>query len=476
METTAPSQDRADSADAADSPIRYANKSAYELFGSLAGKGQSSLYDLIESDSHRLVDEGFAACLNSGASRTEQSGEPAEGPGARSVIALGRDSQEKLTLHFQVQPETPELVIVQVVPCEGWKAVDQVLRVQKRFRTALMELSQLAFTTKNDDEFYQRLIERAVEVVPGAQGGSVQLNIEGTTEFRFVASVGYDLAGLQQRTLDQQHFFRDALDPAAQIVRDFGNEWRTSDIADWLETFGRLSEIVVNVSAPVIAEGRPVAFVSLDNFEDPEAMTETSVEMTTVLSRLIGELWRRRALEATVRREREAYRHQALHDPLTGLANRRKLERSIDEILTTTETGHPAAVLFVDLDDFKAVNDELGHAIGDLVLIGVANGLSSVVRNGDIVGRWGGDEYLVIPRRLESFDEAAGLADRILEYFAGPLQLGNEVTYQARLTVGVGWSADSLVEGSDLVRAADNALYEAKAAGKGLARFERVNW
>jgi len=335
-----------------------------------------------------------------------------------------------------------------------------------------MELSELAHTTQDDEDFYQLLIERAVQVVPGAQGGSVQLNVVGTTTFRFVAAVGYDLAGLQRHVLHQEHFFRDASDPQARIVRDFVNEGRTPEIAEWLETVGRLSEIVVNTSAPVMVNGRPVAFVSLDNFEDPKAMNATTVEMTTVLSRLIGDLWLRRQLEAEVRKEREAFRQQALCDPLTGVANRRSLDRALSETIAKHRSANrPTAVLFFDIDDFKGVNDRLGHNVGDEVLIRVTQELTKAVSGSDVVGRWGGDEFLLLPANIGSPEEAITLALKILERFETALKLSGDGTFRARVSVGVGWTDTSQVESIDLVRAADSALYEAKASGKGTARL-----
>lgn len=375
---------------------------------------------------------------------------------------------------LHVSHESSGWIIAQVVE-KADSRIDEVLDEQQRFRSALLELSELAHTSEDDDDFYQRLIERAVEVVPGAQGGSVQLNITGSASFRFVAAVGYDLAGLQQHVLEQRHFFRDAWDPTAQIIRNFENSGRTPEIRDWLRTVGRLEEIVVNVSAPVLSGGFPVAFLSLDNFEDPDAMNETSVEMTTVLSRLIGDLWRRRELEAAVRKEREAFRHLALHDPLTSLANRRNLERSLTAAMkASARRNSPSAVLFVDLDDFKGVNDRLGHEVGDRLLIGVANELADVVRAGDVVGRWGGDEFLILPHRVNSPAEVMALAQRILDRFEIEIDLGDELLYRARLSVGVGWSAESQSDVDTLVRVADEALYEAKAAGKGTVRFHEA--
>lgn len=366
-------------------------------------------------------------------------------------------------------------VVVQFVDSGGWQAVDRVLDEQQRFRSALMELNELAHKTRDDEEFYQRLIERAVEVVPGAQGGSILLNIAGTTAFRFVAAVGYSLDGLQEYDLDQNHFFRDTEDPSARVVRSFDNTERTPVITEWLERVGRLSEIVVNTSAPVNVDGSPVAFLSLDNFQDPNALTETSVEMTTVLASFIGDLWVRRRLEAEVRKEREALRHLAMHDSLTGLANRRALDRYVNErLIEGRHRQGSTAVLFFDIDDFKGVNDRLGHEVGDLLLVAVARTLAELLGGSAKVGRWGGDEFLVLPTYVRTSDEAVALARRVLSEFEQALVLDEGVTYRARLSVGVGWSATSHVAATELVRTADAALYAAKAAGKGLARLKLI--
>lgn len=356
-------------------------------------------------------------------------------------------------------------LVAQIVPSQKTAEVHEVLEEQRRFRSAILELAELANTTDDDETFYHRLIERAVEVVPGAQGGSVQLNIEGT-KFRFVAAVGYDLAGLQLHNLDTSEFFRDAHDPEAQIVRDM-MRGKTEEMHDWLVTYGRVDDIVVNVSSPVVVDGKTVAFLSLDNFEDANALDQSSVEMTTVLGRLIGDLWRRRQLESKLRREREAFRHEALHDLLTSLPNRRDLEQRLREgISNQREAGRPTAVLFADIDSFKEINDQFGHDAGDAVLCDVADWLSEVVGSVGVVGRWGGDEFIILPNDPSSLEAMEDLASRILRPFNNSLRPQRTVA----LSVGIAWCADGSASARDLRTAADQALYEAKGSGKQAAR------
>ena len=352
------------------------------------------------------------------------------------------------------------------------RSVEAILAEQQLFRSALLELSELAHTTEDDDDFYQRLIERAVEVVPGAQGGSVLLNVPGTTDYRFAAAVGFDLERLQERVLSSEFFFRDAVDPHAQILTDIHNGDAGEEIEEWLASAGQLKDIVVNVSAPVITEGMSVAFLSLDNFEEVSAMTDMSVEMTTVLANLIGQLWRRRAFESELRREREAYRRLAMYDPVTGLANRRHMQDSVRSAVDSSQRyGHPAAAVFVDVDDFKDVNDQHGHDVGDALLRAVGETLHRAVRSSDLVGRWGGDEFLILPGRLDSADQALALAHRMIELFAEPVPLTESIFVLPKVSIGVGWMHADVVQEDDLVRLADEALYDAKADGKGVARL-----
>lgn len=166
------------------------------------------------------------------------------------------------------------------------------------------------------------------------------------------------------------------------------------------------------------------------------------------------------------RRMYEHVQHQALHDPLTGLANRTLChDRLAQALARSRRSGKPVAVFFVDLDRFKAVNDRYGHATGDAVLIEVAHRLATAVRPSDTVGRFGGDEFLVICDALDE-RQAEGLRSRLGAIARTPVKTRAAVH---RLSASIGFAhGDASTDDPDaLIRAADAAAYRVKQRGGG---------
>src|SRR3954471_341348 len=163
----------------------------------------------------------------------------------------------------------------------------------------------------------------------------------------------------------------------------------------------------------------------------------------------------------------EQLHHQAFHDPLTDLPNRTLFMERVKEQLAG---GHgTTAVLFIDVDDFKVVNDSLGHAVGDALLVSVAGRLRHCVRPQDVVARLGGDEFAVMLPAVEDVaSELQAVAGRMLRAFEAPVNAGAEIV-PVHLSVGITHSERSEDAGT-LIRQADLAMYQAKAKGKG--RFE----
>jgi diguanylate cyclase (GGDEF)-like protein/PAS domain S-box-containing protein len=170
----------------------------------------------------------------------------------------------------------------------------------------------------------------------------------------------------------------------------------------------------------------------------------------------------------------EQLTHQAFHDPLTGLANRALFKDRVDQALVrASRRGSSVAVIFLDLDDFKTVNDSLGHHAGDRLLADVAERLQGALRTSDTIARLGGDEFAVL---LEEADdsEVQRTAERAVTELRAPFAIeGQQVFVSA--SIGIALGSSGLNSAPDLLRGADMALYAAKSRGKGEVRvFDRT--
>jgi diguanylate cyclase (GGDEF)-like protein/PAS domain S-box-containing protein len=163
----------------------------------------------------------------------------------------------------------------------------------------------------------------------------------------------------------------------------------------------------------------------------------------------------------------EQLSHRALHDPLTGLANRTLFEDRVEHAhARISRQGGFGAVLLIDLDDFKGVNDTLGHIAGDQLLTTLARRLEIATRASDTLCRFGGDEFLYLAESLESAEEAEGLAERLRKVIAEPIALG-ETLIEQHASVGVVIFDRTTEDATEILRNVDAALYEAKSLGRG---------
>jgi len=175
--------------------------------------------------------------------------------------------------------------------------------------------------------------------------------------------------------------------------------------------------------------------------------------------------------DVTERRKAEAkINHMARHDALTGLPNRILLREQMERALARVDRGEQLAVLYLDLDRFKSVNDTLGHPVGDLLLCAVTERLRSTVRGSDIVARLGGDEFAVIQTGTAQPTGATALATRIIETVARPFEIdGHQIVIGA--SVGIAVAPNDGNKPDQLLRSSDMALYRAKTDGRGTHHF-----
>ena len=164
-----------------------------------------------------------------------------------------------------------------------------------------------------------------------------------------------------------------------------------------------------------------------------------------------------------ISRERE---HLAIHDALTGLPNRRLLLEYLEQALAHARRNKTLiGVLFIDLDNFKRVNDTLGHAVGDQLICHVARRLRAAVRNEDIVARLGGDEFVVVISDVHAASQVLHVVDKILAVMVAPYQIAERELFNS-CSVGIGVYPTDGTSSSDLLKNADTAMYHAKSSGK----------
>jgi diguanylate cyclase (GGDEF)-like protein len=224
--------------------------------------------------------------------------------------------------------------------------------------------------------------------------------------------------------------------------------------------------ILSAMAAPVQQGGRPVGSLTVATRRQGRVYSCSEQEVLTAFAEHVSlALNDAQTVEALHRSVAEAT-HQSLHDGLTGLPNRALfLDRLAQAREHSQRTGAPLSLLFLDLDDFKVVNDSLGHLVGDRLLSAVADRVVTALRAGDTVARLGGDEFAMLLDASDA-DEAAVAADRVLLALEDPFELGGHTVHVAA-SIGLVTTVGSEVLPEELLRDADVAMYRAKAEGKG---------
>src|SRR6188472_3874592 len=222
--------------------------------------------------------------------------------------------------------------------------------------------------------------------------------------------------------------------------------------------------------SPMFADGRPVGAIVVEH----KSRTVFGIER-----RIASVLGQFSAVAALNLRNAVLLRHVqdlAERDSLTGAANRRMFQDTLERTLAAQagqdDERRMSAVLFIDLDDFKVINDSLGHAAGDSLLIAVTDRIGGLVRNGDLVARLGGDEFAILTEDVADLRHARAMAERLVRDLRVPYVIGDH-TITCSASIGIAGARDAGRDAAEVVRNADVAMYMAKANGKsGFAVFD----
>ena len=209
-----------------------------------------------------------------------------------------------------------------------------------------------------------------------------------------------------------------------------------------------------------------IAGVRRDGTQFPMMVSTSAVTVdgsASVITGILRDLSEQKRFEAQLA-------HQALHDPLTGLPNRMMLSDRLEQALARVRRhDRMCGVLYVDLDRFKAVNDTLGHAVGDRLLIEAATRIQGAVREADTVARLGGDEFVVLCEEIDGLHDATQLAERVIAALKEPFHLGDDDPHVSA-SIGIAMSATGDENAEAILASADIAMYRAKDNGR--SRYE----
>jgi diguanylate cyclase (GGDEF)-like protein len=288
------------------------------------------------------------------------------------------------------------------------------------------------------------------------QRGSDRLETFGfdPPEFESQVDTSYQLDAYPatRRVLEgQESLVVDTADPAADVAE-----------VGYLRSIERRRSVLI----PLIVRGESIGLVELTS-RDPRAFDEREVELAKLLTSEAALTFDNARLHGEIK-------EQAFRDPLTGLANRSRFQERVEHSLDRLRGRSPkhAAVLFIDLDHFKHVNDRFGHSAGDRLLQVVAQRVGASVRPGDTAARLGGDEFAILLEDVDGREEAEVVCQRLLDGFSEPISLGQAApTVGASIGVAISGLGGETVD--ELLRNADIAMYAAKAAGRGQVVFFR---
>lgn len=305
-------------------------------------------------------------------------------------------------------------------------------------------------------QIFEQVIESACELV-GDEVGMIGMRDASSSQTRVAASLG-----LSQRFLAARRR-SSAAGIGAQAMADgrvVAIDKNTDSLVRQIPSEWAAEGLRAGIAAPIFERGEVVGSLGLGSRDPNRAYTMRDQQLMLALAEHASlALNHARALEDVV--------HEAFHDSLTGMPNRALfLDRLAHALARAERSPTPVGVLVVDLDEFKTINDSLGHAAGDALLAEVGRRLGDHLRPADTIARLGGDEYAVLLEEVADPEDAARAADRVLDALSKPFSVaGREVSVNGSIGIAVGTG-----EAETLLRDADLAMYRAKAGGQG--RYE----
>lgn len=374
--------------------------------------------------------------------------------GSRLILALGGFTPKRWMSH--------DLELI-----ERFRQVLRLLlhqRLTEERLAAVMRLERELVVT-DLDEMPGKLVEAVVQMVPGAEMGNLLVR-EGPV-FRFSAIVGAPLEDVDELEFTEEEAvrwyrrgeeaFRNG-EPRLAVAADGAGLVDVMAPHRVVELAGAGGGApLANLCLPVVDRGEVVAILNVDAFQDRHAFGDDAFQAIAAFQPLVAFVLR----DAELRRRLSV---TATTDALTGLPNRRAFDEQVAHAIAAAQRyGTSLALLIMDMVGFKAVNDKYGHRVGDRVLQEVAAALSAVPRGGDVVYRWGGDEFAALLRNVD--DEEA---QRVARRFAEVVEQVRTVDGPLRISVGCALYPEDAESLGQLLETADARMYQSKEAARGV--------
>jgi diguanylate cyclase (GGDEF)-like protein/PAS domain S-box-containing protein len=337
------------------------------------------------------------------------------------------------------------------------KLAEAEIELRAAQQAAVARLGEHALEGGSTTELCQEAIEAATKLLDLEIGGVLEL-MPDRDAFRFRAALGMSQAAshapIPAGSSSQAGYT--ILKGAPTVVSDWETETRFKR-SPTLRAKGARSGLTVAVAG----RRAPFGVLGLHSLSK-RTFTSGDVDFAQALANVLGDAFEHQITEDDIR-------HRALHDPLTGLPNRvlfmDRLQHAIERL---RRSNSPAAILYLDLDRFKLVNDSLGHEIGDELLAAAAPRLKQALRSSDTVARFGADEFGILLEEIAGEHDAVEMAQRIAAVFTRPFVLAGTEHF-VTTSIGIALAAGG-ERGEDLIRDADAAMHRAKELGR--ARYE----
>ena len=354
----------------------------------------------------------------------------------------------------------PLYAIGQLEDITARKAAEERADRRAGQQAALARLSQLALTEQDFAALARATVRAITDSLDVTLAGLAATPVDDGAPAHVTGSHTDDPGASAVARLDEQHVRFTLNHTGPVVVRDTETE-RRFDVCSL-----RARGLVSGMTVPVAGEDAAPFGVLGMYATSPRAFDDDDLAFLQSVANVLTGALRRQAAE-------RGLRHQALHDPLTQLPNRALLLDRLRLALARRrrEQDRWVAVLYLDVDDFKGINDSLGHAAGDALLRAIAPRLSEALRPSDTLARLGGDEFAILCEGLDEVAESVAIAERLLGVVGEAVDVAGE-SLRSTASIGIALAGPgSAIEGEDLVRDAGVAMYRAKRAGRGRAEL-----